>query len=133
MGIVRSSFCVEGDAFSGAWVKYTEDADVDVATGTEESSQDGVTGLTVNIPSSCSAAGDEEIPAGASDEAPGVEGKECAIGPAEQVHAKTRRIEKRAKSISAVGLSLELSNEREDDRQENTRAKEKKTVGQTEI
>lgn len=94
MGIVRSSFCVEDDAFSGAWVKYTEDADVeDVATATaEESSQDGVTGMTVNIPSSCSAAGDEEIPAGASDEAPGVEGKECAIGPAEQVHAKTRRI-----------------------------------------
>jgi hypothetical protein len=95
MGIVWASFCVEDDAFSGPWVKYTEDADVDVATGTEEeSSQDGVTGMTVNIPSPCSAAGDEENPAGASDEAPGVEGKECAIGPAEQVHAKTRRIEK---------------------------------------
>lgn len=83
--------------------------------------------MTVNIPSSCSAADDEEIAAGAS-EATGVEAKECAIGPAEPVHAKARRIEKRAKSISASGPSLELSNEREDARRTRELKKRKQWI-----
>lgn len=94
----------------------------DVSTDTEEeSSQDGVTGMTVNIPPSGSA-GDEMIPAGAASEetATEVEAKERAIGPAEQIHANVRTMVERWKSISAFGLCLELSNEREDDRQDKT-------------
>ena len=93
IGIVLSSFCVEDGPFSVAWVKFVEDVNVEYAsTGTEEeSSQDGVTGMTVNIPPSCSA-DDEVIPAGAASEetATEVEAKERAIGPAEQVHANVR-------------------------------------------
>lgn len=122
-GIVLSSFCVEDGPSSVAWVKDSKGVNVeDVSTGTEEeSSQDGVTGMTVNMPTSCSA-GDEVILAGAvSDEtATVVEAKERAIGPAEQAHANVRTMVERWKNISAFGICLQLCNEREDDRQDKT-------------
>jgi len=45
---------------------------------------------------------DGATPGAASDEATRVERKEPAMGPAEQVHAKARKIEERANNISAA-------------------------------
>lgn len=95
MGIVRSLLGVDADSIV-VCVKYNEDDEVDeISTAIEEeSSHDGVTGMTVKIPSSSSTAGDEVTPACTfSEAATGIETRERAIGPAEQVHAKAKRTE----------------------------------------
>jgi hypothetical protein len=94
MGIVRSSLDVDADSIV-VCVKYNEDDEADEVSMAieEESSHDGVTGMTVKIPSFSSTVGDEVEPACTSSEkATGIEMRDLAMGPAEQPHAKATRV-----------------------------------------